>query len=127
MGRRGKQSFRQQNIVFIMLIYSKVFTQCYLALRSEIQSVPFMEGVWLHHVNVQFHLGQVGKQSHVLILCNIKKCIQSLACSMRISSIFSMKQTHLAICLLDTQLANIVAVLIQERLRAGKWYKGEDK
>lgn len=38
-----------------------------------------------------------------------------------------MKQTHLAICLLDTQLANIVAVLIQKRLRAGKWYKGEDK
>lgn len=78
MGRRGKQLFRQQNIAFIMLIYSKEFTQCYLALRNEIQSVPFMEGVWLHHVNVQFHLGQVGKQSHVLILCNIKNAFKAL-------------------------------------------------
>lgn len=127
MGRGGKQSFRQQNTVFIMLIYSKVFTQCYLALRNEIQSVPFMQGVWQHCVNVEFHLGQVGKESHILILCNIKNVRFQTCMPENLWHFFSMKQLHLSICFLCTQLANIVVVFIQKRLRAGKWCKEEDK
>lgn len=76
-------------------------------------------------MNLQFHLGQVGKQSHALILHHIKMH-PKICMPENTRHFFLMKQSHLALCLLYTSLANIVAVLIQERLRVRK-QKEEDK